>query len=82
MSGSFWKFGQDFGSQSPLAKLLNRAFIKIDDKPTSTEAGKIDSNSTDESLESNSFKQKTKKKNMSCLTEKKTTKLISQTCLY
>lgn len=56
MSGSFWKFGQDFGSQSPLAKLLNRAFIKINDKPTSTEAGKIDSNSTDESLESNSFK--------------------------
>ncbi|CAI7349577.1 CRE_collapsed_G0028560.mRNA.1.CDS.1 [Saccharomyces cerevisiae] len=37
MSGSFWKFGQDFGSQSPLAKLLNRAFIKIDDKPTKDE---------------------------------------------
>ena len=57
MSGSFWKFGQDFSSQSPLSKLLNRAFIKLDDKRTSTEAKeKIDSNSTDENLESNSLK--------------------------
>lgn len=30
MSGSFWKFGQDFSSETPISKTLNRAFIKID----------------------------------------------------
>lgn len=29
MSGSFWKFGQDYSTESSLAKLLNNAFIKI-----------------------------------------------------
>ncbi|KAG0669373.1 hypothetical protein C6P45_003809 [Maudiozyma exigua] len=31
MSGSFWKFGQDYSIESSVTKLLNRAFIKIDD---------------------------------------------------
>lgn len=29
MSGSFWKFGQDYSTESPLLKTLNKAFIKI-----------------------------------------------------
>jgi len=29
MSGSFWKFGQDYSSESSVSKILNRAFIKI-----------------------------------------------------
>lgn len=29
MSGSFWKFGQDYSAESSLAKLLNNAFTKI-----------------------------------------------------
>lgn len=29
MSGSFWKFGQDYATESSLARLLNTAFIKI-----------------------------------------------------
>ncbi|CAL9737613.1 SIT4-associating protein Sap190p [Monosporozyma servazzii] len=29
MSGSFWKFGQDYSTESSLAKLLNNAFTKI-----------------------------------------------------
>ena len=57
MSGSFWKFGQDFSSQSSLSKLLNRAFIKIDDEHITAETkGKTDTSSTDESLESASFR--------------------------
>lgn len=30
MSGSFWKFGTDYSSESSLSRLLNKAFIKID----------------------------------------------------
>ena len=30
MSGSFWKFGQDYSIESPVTKILNSAFIKID----------------------------------------------------
>ncbi|SMN19293.1 similar to Saccharomyces cerevisiae YJL098W SAP185 Protein that forms a complex with the Sit4p protein phosphatase and is required for its function [Maudiozyma saulgeensis] len=30
MSGSFWKFGQDYSIESSVTKLLNRAFIKIE----------------------------------------------------
>ncbi|GMM58215.1 hypothetical protein DAKH74_048310 [Maudiozyma humilis] len=30
MSGSFWKFGQEYSSESSVARILNRAFIKID----------------------------------------------------
>lgn len=29
MSGSFWKFGQDYSIESPVTKLLNKAFVKI-----------------------------------------------------
>ncbi|SCU90382.1 LANO_0D08548g1_1 [Lachancea nothofagi CBS 11611] len=29
MSGSFWKFGQNYASESPLSRLLNRAFVKV-----------------------------------------------------
>lgn len=29
MSGSFWKFGQDYTTESSISKLLNKAFIKI-----------------------------------------------------
>lgn len=29
MSGSFWKFGQDYSAESAISKLLNKAFIKI-----------------------------------------------------
>lgn len=31
MSGSFWKFGQDYSTESPITKILNRAFIKMQD---------------------------------------------------
>ena len=34
MSGSFWKFGQDYSIESSVTKLLNRAFIKLDDTNT------------------------------------------------
>ncbi|KAL3232495.1 Serine/threonine-protein phosphatase PP1-1 [Nakaseomyces bracarensis] len=30
MSGSFWKFGTDYSSESSLSRLLNKAFIKLD----------------------------------------------------
>lgn len=30
MSGSFWKFGQDYTTTSPLIKILNRSFLKIE----------------------------------------------------
>ncbi|EJS43139.1 sap185p [Saccharomyces arboricola H-6] len=56
MSGSFWKFGQDFSTQSPLSKVLNRAFIKIDGNTAGEVQGKTDASVTDESLESNSFR--------------------------
>ncbi|CAI4046567.1 hypothetical protein SUVZ_11G2400 [Saccharomyces uvarum] len=41
MSGSFWKFGQDYSIESPVSKILNSAFIKIgkdqdEGVPTST----------------------------------------------
>lgn len=32
MSGSFWKFGQDYTTESPITKILNRAFVKIEEK--------------------------------------------------
>ena len=30
MSGSFWKFNQDYSIESPVTKLLNNAFIRLD----------------------------------------------------
>ncbi|AMD19344.1 HBR443Cp [Eremothecium sinecaudum] len=30
MSASFWKFSQDYSTESPLTAILNRAFIKVD----------------------------------------------------
>ncbi|CDO96057.1 unnamed protein product [Kluyveromyces dobzhanskii CBS 2104] len=38
MSGSFWKFGQDYANEAPLTKLLNKAFFKVGngDKNTDT----------------------------------------------
>lgn len=30
MSGSFWKFGHDYGNEAPLTKLLNKAFFRVD----------------------------------------------------
>ncbi|CCF55577.1 hypothetical protein KAFR_0A01390 [Kazachstania africana CBS 2517] len=32
MSGSFWKFGRDYSSESQFSRILNRAFIKNEDK--------------------------------------------------
>ena len=34
MSGSFWKFGQDYANEAPLAKLLNKAFFKVNSSNT------------------------------------------------
>lgn len=47
MSGSFWKFGQDYSIESPVSKILNSAFIKIDKDqdegvPTSTSEENIE----------------------------------------
>ncbi|CAI1509808.1 hypothetical protein SEUBUCD646_0J01140 [Saccharomyces eubayanus] len=57
MSGSFWKFGQDFSTQSTLSKLLNRAFIKIDgDITTVEEEGKTNVSIVDENSERSSFR--------------------------
>lgn len=56
MSGSFWKFGQDYSTESAITKLLNRAFIKINDgeaeADTSKEVGGIDSESKDSGISS------------------------------
>lgn len=46
MSGSFWKFGQNYASESPLSKLLNRAFIKV-----SSEEGTQDKQQDNDSQE-------------------------------
>lgn len=35
MSGSFWKFGQDYSTESAISKLLNKAFIKVSDEERS-----------------------------------------------
>lgn len=35
MSGSFWKFGQDYTTESPITKILNSAFIKIGENENS-----------------------------------------------
>lgn len=52
MSGSFWKFGQDYSTESAISKLLNRAFIKIHDSSHldngSEENGEAESESTRE----------------------------------
>lgn len=40
MSGSFWKFGQDYSTESAISKLLNRAFIKINDEESRPEGSK------------------------------------------
>lgn len=42
MSGSFWKFGQDYSIESSVTKLLNRAFIKINNNNTDTINNSID----------------------------------------
>ena len=47
MSGSFWKFGQDYSIESPVSKILNSAFIKIgkdqdEDVPTGAREGSTD----------------------------------------
>ncbi|CAI4045162.1 hypothetical protein SKDZ_11G2340 [Saccharomyces kudriavzevii ZP591] len=43
MSGSFWKFGQDYSIESPVSKILNSAFIKIDkDQDERVPTGKIE----------------------------------------
>ena len=39
MSGSFWKFGQDYSNESSLANLLNNAFIKIESKDIGHDGG-------------------------------------------
>lgn len=45
MSGSFWKFGQDYTTESAISKLLNRAFIKINDEESRPEDSKENKNS-------------------------------------
>ncbi|SCU78745.1 LAME_0A05622g1_1 [Lachancea meyersii CBS 8951] len=42
MSGSFWKFGQNYANESPLSKLLNRAFIKVDNNRKAKKEGADD----------------------------------------
>lgn len=37
MSGSFWKFGQDYSIESNINRLLNKAFIKKNDTATTTD---------------------------------------------
>lgn len=49
MSGSFWKFGQDYSAESPLSKLLNRAFVKVHD-----EQEEINEEDTDEGIKAKS----------------------------
>ncbi|SMN21716.1 similar to Saccharomyces cerevisiae YJL098W SAP185 Protein that forms a complex with the Sit4p protein phosphatase and is required for its function [Maudiozyma saulgeensis] len=71
MSGSFWKFGQDYSSESSVSRILNRAFIKIhkdgDDnesitsqqvtKATSETGSNVYSESSDIDLEQDSEKE-------------------------
>ncbi|SJM83923.1 related to SIT4-associating protein SAP190 [Zygosaccharomyces bailii] len=33
MSGSFWKFGQDYSAESPITRVLNNAFIRKEEAP-------------------------------------------------
>ena len=66
MSGSFWKFGQDYSNESSLAKLLNNAFIKIesnevihsDGKSNHNARGKSDTDSDNQTNEVGSSKGK------------------------
>ncbi|CEP63626.1 SAPS family protein LALA0_S08e06920g [Lachancea lanzarotensis] len=50
MSGSFWKFGQNYANESPLSKLLNRAFIKVGDVKNSEDKSKADHDKVDKIL--------------------------------
>ncbi|CCK73527.1 Sap185p NDAI_0G05440 [Naumovozyma dairenensis CBS 421] len=52
MSGSFWKFGQDYSNESSISKILDRAFIKIE-KPLKKESSDTldDTNNDEEKLE-------------------------------
>ncbi|KAL2708908.1 hypothetical protein KLU848_2469 [Kluyveromyces marxianus] len=40
MSGSFWKFGQNYANEAPLTKLLNKAFFRIHDGDDGKSSGK------------------------------------------
>lgn len=56
MSGSFWKFGQDYSIESPVSKILNSAFIKIDkdqdeDVPTSAIEEHVDTGGNEPSTD-------------------------------
>ena len=44
MSGSFWKFNQDYSIESPVTKLLNNAFIRLDAEEEEEEDFVISSN--------------------------------------
>ncbi|SCU83155.1 LADA_0C09868g1_1 [Lachancea dasiensis] len=52
MSGSFWKFGQNYASESPLSKLLNRAFVKVSKNDISEEFDNRSQEKIDKLLES------------------------------
>lgn len=51
MSGSFWKFGTDYSSESSLSRLLNKAFIKIEEDEKETDAYKGGALSLNKDLE-------------------------------
>ena len=51
MSGSFWKFGTDYSSESSLSRLLNKAFIKIEEDEKETDAHKGGALSLNKDLE-------------------------------
>lgn len=53
MSGSFWKFGQNYATESPLSKLLNRAFVKVNDNEVEK-----DENNSNETPNENSVEAK------------------------
>ncbi|GAV56012.1 hypothetical protein ZYGR_0AZ01840 [Zygosaccharomyces rouxii] len=46
MSGSFWKFGQDYSAESPITRVLNGAFIPKDDNSKHNDStGEVSKNS-------------------------------------
>ena len=51
MSGSFWKFGQDYSVESSVTKLLSGAFVKLHDSEALSKAAttKIDTSASQES---------------------------------
>lgn len=74
MSGSFWKFGQDYANEAPLTKLLNKAFFKINNNNSGSDDNHGQNGSGVDSDDGLNLREK---KNMSELTSESDSDCIS-----